>query len=293
MDTSLPRSFLVILEERSLNRAAVRLRLSQSTLTRQMQALERELGGRLLERSSAGVAPTAAGLNFADSMRRVLADFDAALDEARREARGQRVRLRVGYLLSAGRSFLNPALAALRKAHPEVQVKLLDLSPGEQLQALRRGEIDVALIGQEGAIATREFYTRKIATLPVDAVLPSHHPLAHGDTVRLIDLRDLPFIGAPDKDVPGRNSWITQLCRRAGFRPRIIEDSESLAHALSLVVSENAVILTPNYTRDLPAAGIAMVPLAESYATWDLLVVWQRGRVPASVRTLIDAFPKK
>src|SRR5258707_13226916 len=138
-----------------------------------MQALEDEFGGALLEHTTAGVRPTAAGQALATSLPSVLADYDAAMAEARRLARGQRDLIRVGYLGSAAQIFLDPALSALRHTHPEVKVKLLDLSPGEQIAALRKGEIDLALIGQEGALLSSEFYTRKLTTLPVVAVISS------------------------------------------------------------------------------------------------------------------------
>ena len=62
------------------------------------------------------------------------------IEEARRLARGQRDLIRVGYLGSAAQMFLDPALSALRRTHPEVKVKLFDLSPGEQIVALRKGD---------------------------------------------------------------------------------------------------------------------------------------------------------
>jgi molybdenum-dependent DNA-binding transcriptional regulator ModE len=144
---TLLRAFLVALEEGSLNRAAIRLRMSQSALSRQMQALENEVGGALLERTTTGVRPTDAGHALAISLPRVLADYDTAMAEARRLARGQRDLIRVGYLGSAAQMFLDPALFALRHTHPEVKVKLLDLSPGEQTW-------DFLVVWQRGRTAT-------------------------------------------------------------------------------------------------------------------------------------------
>lgn len=283
------RSFLVVVEEGSLNRAAVRLRMSQPALSRQMQALEADVGGRLLERTTAGVSPTDAGHALTASMRPVLADYDAAIAEARRLARGQREQLRIGYLVSAAQTYLNPALSSLRRTHPGVKVKLLDLSPGEQIAALRRGEIDVAIIGQEGCLAARDFYTRKLATLPVVAVLPADHRLAAKKKIRLEELRAERFIASPEDQMPGRDRWITQLCRKAGFKPKFVQEAASVSHLLSLVSSEGAVALVPAYMKNLPTAGIAMVPIADAAAVWDFLVVWQRGRTAPPVRALIDA----
>jgi DNA-binding transcriptional LysR family regulator len=286
------RAFLVILEEGSLNAASARLRISQPALSRQMQALEHELGGALLERSATGVRPTAAGNALAKRMRGVIASYDAAVAEAQQIALGQSEQLRVGYLYSSAQCYLQPALASLRRLHPEVKVKLLDLSPGEQITALRRGEIDLAVIGQEGCVLAREFYTKKIATLRLLAVLPADHPLASRQSVKLADLRDMQFITAPEAEVPGRNRWVVQLCREAGFRPKFGQEGESLSHALAQIVSDGSVLLAPDYLRDFVAPAVAMVPVSDPHATWDFLIVWQRGCPGAALRVLIDALAK-
>jgi DNA-binding transcriptional LysR family regulator len=263
--------------------------MSQSALSRQMQVLENEIGGALLERTAVGIRPTDAGYALAKSLPRVLADYDAVLDEARRLARGQRELIRLGYLGSAAQAFLNPALSALRRTHPKVKVKLLDLSPGEQIVALRRGEIDVALIGQEGALLSGEFYIRKLTTLAVVAVMAADHPLASRERISAKELRGERFISWPEEDLPGRDRCITQLCRRAGFRPKFMQKAASLSNMFTLIGSEGAVTLVPAYLKSFPVAGVAMVPLSDSKATWDFLVVWQRGRTAKSVRALLDA----
>ncbi|HEX3443521.1 MAG TPA: LysR family transcriptional regulator [Chthoniobacterales bacterium] len=283
------RAFLVTLEEGSLNRAAVRLRMSQSTLSRQMQALEAEIGGALLERTTAGVRPTDAGYALVSSLPDVLAKYDAAIAEARRLARGQRDLIRVGYLGSAAQKFLDPALFAMRRSHPGVKVKLLDLSPGEQIVALRKAEIDLALIGQEGALLSTEFYTRKLTTLPVVAVMTADHPLASRKQIWLKELRGERFISSPEEDLPGRDRWIAQLCRRAGFRPKFVQAAASVSNMFTLIGSEGAVTLVPAYLKSFPVAGVAMVQLSDTKATWDFLVVWQRGRTAKSLRALLDA----
>jgi DNA-binding transcriptional LysR family regulator len=283
------RAFLVAMEEGSLNRAAARLRMSQSALSRQMQALETEIGGALFERTTSGVRPTDAGHALATSLPKVLADYDTMVAEARRLARGQRDLIRVGYLGSAAGTFLNPALGTLRRTHPEIKVKLLDLSPGEQITALRNGEIDLALAGQEGALASREFYTRKLTTLPVVAVLPADHPLAARKAIPLEALRGERFISAPEEDMPGRDRWVIQLCRSAGFRPNFVQQGDSVSQMFSIVSGEGAIALAPAYLKSIAVPGVAMVPISDPKATWDFLVVWQRGRMPGSLRALLDA----
>jgi len=293
VNVDLMRSLFVIAEVGSLNQAAERLRVSQSTLTRQMQSLEHNIGGRLLERGPTGVALTAAGHALLDGMRPLLASFDAVIADTRRRARGQNVELRIGYIASAASEFLNPALAALRAKHPEIRIRLVDLSPGEQLAALRRGELDLALIGHAGTFVSREFHLRRIALFPVCVALPANHPRAREESIRLEDLRHELFVGAVESDLPGHNRWSTALCRKAGFRPRFVADAESLSHALSTVITEGAVAFLPLYSAKVGAPGVIFRPLRDSTARWELLVAWQRGRVPDAVQVLLEALPKK
>jgi DNA-binding transcriptional LysR family regulator len=289
VNLDLLRSFVEIAARGSLSQAAERLRVSQSTLTRQMHALEHEIGGPVFDRTSAGVSLTATGHALLGRIRPVLAEFDAAIAGARTLARGQSASLRIGYLMSAAPDYLNPALAVLRRTHPEVKVKLLDLSPGEQIAALRRGEIDLALIGDAGAFLAREFYVRRLATLPVLVALAENHPHAGDASVRLADLRADLFVGAAEADMPGHNRWIAQVCRRAGFRARFVGDSESLMHGLATVVTEGAVSLLPEYAKKIAVPGVVFRPLRKPAPTWDLMVAWQRGRLAAPVRTILDA----
>jgi DNA-binding transcriptional LysR family regulator len=293
VNLDLLRSFFEIAAQGSLSKAAERLRVSQSTLTRQMNALEHEIGGALLERSPSGVALTATGHVLLDNVRPVLAKFDAAMGEARKLARGQSASLRIGYIMSAAQEFLNPALAALRRAHPEVKVKLLDFSPGEQIGALRNGEIDVALIGQAGTFIDKEFYVKRLATLPVMVALADNHPLASITNISLSDLKGDLFVGAQEHDMPGYNRWISQICRKAGFRARFVDDAESLTHGLAMVVTDGAVSLIPDYARKTNVPGIVIRALKSPAPKWDLLVAWQRGRTSAPLRALLDALPTR
>jgi DNA-binding transcriptional LysR family regulator len=282
----LVRSFLTVLREGSLNRAAETVHITQSSLTRQMQSLEGQIGAPLLERQSTGVKPTALGLAVAQRFGPVLEQYDTALADLQSFARGKHADLKIGYLGGAAAAFLTPALTALRAEHPEARVKLLDLSPGEQIAALHRGEIDLALIGQEGAPLARDFYAKRLATLGVCAVLPSDHALAGKLQIHLSDLANEAFIGATDAEVPGRNQWIIRLCRKAGYRPRFVGDSDTVCEALARVPAEGAVLLLPDYLVTAPAPGVTVVPLAENSARWELLLLRQRGRASLLVKSM-------
>lgn len=280
--------FLVLLEEGSMNRAAKRLRVTQPTLTRQLQALEAELGGNLVERGNWGVRPTDLGFVLRDRMRSVLLDYDSAWAEVKAAGMGQTNQLRIGYLgLSAAR-FLNPVLKSIRERFPDLKLSLYDLSPSEQLNALEKGEIDVAMIGQEGGLASDQFHMRTIAELPLCAAVPVGHRLSTALEAPLSAFKGERFVGAPDEDVPGRNAWIAELCSKAGFKAKFTRDATSLGESFSIVVSESAISLLPEYVDGAPPPGVVYVKISDSDIRWKYTVLRQAGRGTKVAKETID-----
>ncbi len=224
----------------------------------------------------------------------VIADYESAVAEVRGQARGIRSELRVGYLISAAQSVLTPALNRFRKMHPDVKLRLHDMSPREQIEALRAGEIDVALIGQDGASVSGEFYSTKLASLGVCAALADDDPLASKRRISLKTLREHDFIGVDEKEAPGRNRWMTSICRKAGFRPWVTAKIDGITHILSQVAAESATTLLPSFFKDFPHTEVVFVPIAEKEARWEFNVLWQRGKIPATTRALLAALsPQK
>ena len=283
------RALLTVIEEGSVNRAAVRLRITQPALSRQMKALEHELGGKLLERETSGVKPTGLGHAMVKAMQPLVASYESTMADLRRQARGERSELRVGYLGSAAQSFLTPALVMLRKSHPAARLKLHDLSPREQIAGLRDGELDVALIGQEGVVAAKEFHSTKLCSLGVCAALADSDRLAARKCIALKDLKSRDFIGIDEDEMPGRNRWMTTLCKAAGFKTRFVAVVDGLTNVMSQVVSESAVTLVPSYFAKSSHPGVAFVPVSDAKAKWDFIVLWQKGSASAAARALVAA----
>jgi DNA-binding transcriptional LysR family regulator len=290
------RVFLVVLEEGSLRRAADRLRISQSAITRQMQSIELDLGVRVLERKSAGVRPTSGGQALAKRAKTLLADYDSAMAEVRRLDRGESERLRIGYIASAVQEYLGPALAVLRRAYPGLKIKMLDQTPGEMIVALRQGDIDLALTLLGIDLLSRDFYTRKLATVRSVVVLPVSHRFAAERQVSLSQLKGETFVRGSNDVVPGYTQRIVQFCRKyGGFRPRLvtIDKATSLVESFALAANEEAISIQPAFISHLKVPNVVMVPIADAGATWDLFVVWQPGEIASPLRTLLSELNPK
>ena len=117
------RYFVAVAERGSVSHAALDLNLSQSALSESLRRLEVELGAELLERSSRGVAPTAAGTTLVHEAREAIARFDAAIDAARRAATGQTGRLRVGFEAAGAGRQSTQARARFLARFPPVRVE--------------------------------------------------------------------------------------------------------------------------------------------------------------------------
>jgi DNA-binding transcriptional LysR family regulator len=285
------RLFLVVLEEGSLRRAADRLRISQSAITRQMQSLELDLGGRVLERTSAGVRPTSSGQALAERAKTLLVDYDSTMAKVRRLVRGDGERLRIGYIASAVQEYLGPALTELRRAYPRLKVTMLDQTPGETIIALRQGKIDFALTLLGVDLLSCDFHTRKLATVRSLVALPVSHRFATERRVSLSQLKGETFVRGPDDVVPGYTQRITQFCRKyGGFRPRLaaIDRADSLVESLVVAANEETISIQPAFISHLNVPNVVMVPIADAGATWDLFVVWRRGKIAGPLRTLLS-----
>lgn len=286
------RALRTVIEEGSVNRAALRLRITQPALSRQMQSLENEIGGRLLERETSGVKPTGLGHALVKSMMPVLADYEAALAAVRRQARGELSELRVGYLISAAPSVLTPALEALRKSHPDIKTQLFDMSPREQIEALQAGEIDVALTGQEGQVAARDFHSMRLRSYGVCVALAAGDPLATRKKLALKDLKGRDLIGVDEHEMPGRNPWMMTLCRKAGFKPRLIGSVDGVTHLLSRIASESCLTLLPDYFLGSSHPGVVFKPVSDVHARWDFILLRQKGKLTPPMRAFVDALQK-
>jgi DNA-binding transcriptional LysR family regulator len=290
------RLFLTVVEEGSLRRAAERAHISQSAVTRQMQLLEHDLGGRILERTSTGVRPTTGGYTLAQKAKLLLDDYDSTMGDVRRLVRGEGEQLRIGYLASAGQQYLGEPIRALRRLHPKVKMKMIDLTPGEVISALRRGEIDLALTYLGMDLLSRDFYTRKIDNIPSVAVLPIDHRLASQKQISISQLKHERFLQVADTCAPGYNQRVSQLCRRFGkFRPRFapVRAFESIAESLAISGNEDAISVNPMFVRHLKIPNVAIVSIADKGATWDVFIAWQRGKTVVPLRALIAALDLK
>lgn len=252
--------FVVVAEERSLNKAAARLHLSQPTLTRQLAQLEEHLGVKLLERHRSGVTLTEVGQTFLGRARTVLDGQEALLTEMRGFAGEDR--LRVAYI---ARSLFGPvgrAIAEMRKQRPEMLMDIVEAAPTVAHQMLLRGEVDVAFVGFWESDPGSELEARALFENPLAAVLPSSHRLAGEPAIDLAELAGETFVVLREDLFPGRKTTIQKACREAGFAATFEQSGDSLLSLLSLIGHQQGVSLVPFDAAPLAPPQVVFVPLS-------------------------------
>ena len=241
------RAFALVLDLGSISAAAGVLGYTQSAVSQQLAALEREAGAALVDRSQRPLRATRAGAVLRPHVERVLAALGGA-EAAIEEVRGATLRLRLTAFPSALSSFVPAAVRDLRRAHPELVVRVVQLETSEAIEHLRRGEADLAVVHHMPGVPVPEtagLTRRRLLVDDLYVVLPDGHRLTRGDTVSIADLEGEPLI-LPRRDTPaGRfRSVVEQLCAEAGFAPRVAYELDDLPAVQAFV-----------------AAGIALVPM--------------------------------
>jgi DNA-binding transcriptional LysR family regulator len=262
----------------SFSAAAEALSFTQSAVSQQIAALEREAGTTLVQRNARGVRLTEAGeavVRHAEAIMARLAEAEAEL-EAIAGLRGGR--LRMASFESAGSTLMPLAIADFRARHPAVELSMSLSEPEDCIPQLRSGDIDLAIVF-ESAVVDADDGIERVHLLedPMYLALPPDHPLAHRRRVRLADLAGEPWVaGAADCEC---NRLIAHACATAGYQPRIVFETDdysamqgfvaagvgvSLIAELGLTTVRDDIVVR-DLGRDTPARQIYAATLSEGY----------------------------
>ncbi|MFC4531937.1 LysR family transcriptional regulator [Sphaerisporangium dianthi] len=210
--------FVAVAEERNFTRAAERVHISQSGVSAQIRQLERELGAELFDRSGRSATLTVAGKAALGHARAALAAAVALGQAVGEVADLIRGRLTVGMVIGCTITPLFDALAAFHRAHPGVELSLLEDNSDRLADGVREGAIDLALVGT--ATTTPDgLEALTIISERLVAVVPPGHPLAALGRVRLRDLGGHPIISMPPGT--GLRAVFDQACAAQGLQPEI------------------------------------------------------------------------
>ncbi|MFE1319681.1 LysR family transcriptional regulator [Kitasatospora phosalacinea] len=276
--------FVAVAEERNFTRAAERVHISQSGVSAQIRQLERELGAELFDRSARAVTLTVAGKAALEHARQALAAARAvgqAVGEVTDLVRGS---LRLGMVAGCTLTSLFDGLAAFHRAHPGVELALLEGDSEQLTEDVRTGALDLALIGRP-APAPDGLDAHVLLSEPLVAAVPPGHPLLDGGATTLADLLAHPLVCMPRGT--GLRAVLDRDCAARGLTPRIALEAGAAAAIADLAARGLGVAVL---SRSMAAAFPALVPVpVTDLATPALLALVNRPSPPPALRALLSA----
>ncbi len=287
MDLRRLRYLVTVADEGHITRAAERLGIQQPPLTRQIRALEDELGVVLFQRLPRGMRATEAGRVVVEEARRILERADRLPDTAARAARGEQGRLAIGYTSSgAFQPFVAQQIRAFRTASPGVQLALAEDGTPELVAALEEERLDAAFVRSGGAHGAG-LRVEPLLEEPMVAALPTGHRLAAAGGVALAELADQTFVFYRRPTGPGLHDAIVAACLRAGFSPMVGQEAPRMSSTLGLVAAGLGVSIVPASMQRMNVEGVVFTPFKgdPGLAAPLLLVTRRRDRSP-----IVEAF---
>lgn len=274
------RYAVALADELHFARAAARLHIAQPPLSQQIKALENELGVRLFDRTSRRVALTDAGAAFIAEARRTLASAEQAIEAARRAARAETGRLAVGYVSSASYELLPAVLRAFRRRAPDVLLVLEEMNSSEQSRGVLAGTLDLGFVRRPPP-TDRRLAGTVVRREPIVVAVPRDHALAATRSIRLRELAHEPFVIFPARPRPSWADVALDLCRGAGFEPRVVQEAVEMVSALSLVAAGIGIALVPGAVRAVRRPGVVFRPLTP--APWSEVMLIRRNEPPTAL----------
>jgi len=251
--------FVAVAEEEHVGRAAEKLHISQSPLSRQIAQLEEKLELTLFERSQQRIRLTRDGRTFLAEARAFLTHGHRLQAMAKRLGKGDEGGLCIGYIENAMHSGLLPAaLRTLRAGRPKVHVALYSLRSPGQLEGLRQRSLDIALLCDPPARDDPDLDCAQVLSDPMLLALPEAHPLAARAVLAPADLAGQEWIAVMQEEDALRHDNFVAACTRAGFMPDVrMEASEPLT-ALGLVASGLGLAMVQSSLRHHAPAGVVL-----------------------------------
>jgi DNA-binding transcriptional LysR family regulator len=286
MNTAVMKTFCDLVDTGSFSKAAESNQISQSAVSQQVAALERDLGARLLTRGGGFAVPTDAGKAFYRGAKEILRRYEQTLQEVRSAQEIVRPVLRIGTIYSVGFYLLDPYVRKFLKAHPEVNLDVEYARWNRITAAVLDGEMDM------GIVAFPEKH-RSVEIIPfaeeqLVVVCSPEHPLARRRHIEPSDLKGERFV-AFEANVPTRRH-IDRVLR--GYRVQVdiameFDNNETLKRAVE-VGAGLSVLPTANVAREAASGYLAVVPFRDP-TRWvrKIAIIRRRGKAHSKAEMML------
>ncbi len=270
------RYFIAVAKSEHFRRAAKALSIAQPALSRQVKALEDELGVSLFERLPRGVRLTEPGRIFLHEAIRIIDEVEAASERVKRSARGQVGTLRIAFSEAmSGHDVLTRAIRSFRTTFADVEIILTPMTSLLQVEALRTGRIDAGF--QYSRSSGRDGFEHcEMARENLLLALPQTHPLAGRKAICLTDLKEEPLICVAQHINPNFYGAVMAMFISDKIVPRIVQEASSIV-VLSLVAIGMGLGIVSSALRWHVPQGVVLRNVKDLSLPTAVDLVWRQG----------------
>ena len=284
------RYFMAAAETGQISHAAMELNISQSAITTAVQGLEAQLGVRLFDRSAQGVVPTIEGARFLNHARNII----AAVEDAERLPLGQdrqvSGRLRLGTTYTVAGYFMSRHYARFRRAHPDIQLEMIEMPRLAVEEGLATGTLDMAVMLVSNLANTAGLEQETLMQSRRRLWLPTEHPLLAQERITLRDVSEHPYVMLT---VDEAKDTAIRYWAKTGFTPSVCFTTSSVEAVRSMVANGvGLTILSDMVYRPWSLEGqrIELRAVAETIPSMDVGLAWRKSQGLTATAAVFRAF---
>lgn len=265
-------AFVVLANELHFRKASEQLFLSQPALSKKIQRLEWKLKGALFVRSRRRVALTEAGKHLLPKAVKLLQDAEDVLRETKAAVEGRAGTLRVGFGIASLPELLPRTILRFRKLYPEIELQLREMPTPSQISRLIEGRLDAGILRMP--VAGRSLISVPLFSEHLVLAAPAH--ATHRRKEAVSELQRGAFVSVTPSVSKTFYDRVRNLCQRAGFTPRVVQEANEILTILHLVRAGVGVSLVPRSAQRLKVPGVRFYELGWE-PLWRIGIAWNRG----------------
>jgi DNA-binding transcriptional LysR family regulator len=280
------RYFLAVAEELNFGRAAERLSITQPSLSRQIQNLEKELKIILFERNQRQIKLTAPGQIFLTEAEQILLRFDQGIQTIKKASRGEIGQLTVGFQGSSVYDIIPVSIKSFRDRFPEVEIIMQHMTTSEQVIAIAENNLDVGFVTPP--ITDADLKVEILLQEPLVLALPENHPLAARSEISITALANEPLILASRDRGCGLHEQIFDIYQRAGLHANVVCAAREMQVILGFVAAGIGISLLPSHVKNFQRTGVIYRVLTPEAPIAGLGIAWNPENITPVLLVFLD-----
>lgn len=275
--------FVEVAHQKSFSKAAEKCHVTQSTISKLIKDLERELGTPLFNRTSKYVQLTDTGAVFLDQAQEIVTKFANLTGEFQNRLKLERGKISIGLLPITGTTLFAEVLGEFKKKYPQIEISLSEHGSKRVILDILDGTLDAGVVCS--VPDSRYFDSFAFAEDPLHVIVSVRNPLSQGAALDLRSLAGESFVLYSSEF--SLHDEIISKCKNEGFAPNVIFETSQFELMTQMVAADLGIAFLPGAAcRELDPRRFAVIPVTNPQIIHKMFIIWKRGRAMSHAANL-------